>query len=349
MPKHPDPAEPPEPWRTRRASRFLLGVLLVLAVLAVLIVEPFFSGTVFAILVGYLLQGPYLATVRAVRWRPLAAFLVVAAVLLAVGLPVLYIVWQLARDVQALLAAADSGEALAGATAFLTAFGMDAEAAKGMVGQARAQAADFLRAKAIGTLGAVGRMLANVGVFLFLLFYVLVAGPRLAQAVRDAIPLPPARSRHLLATMGARVRALFLGTFLVSLIQGGLAMGAWWALGFPRPFFWGFVMFLLAVIPAVGPGLVMVPAGLFAIAQGDTFAGIALIVWGVVVVGLVDNFARPFVVGRNADVHPAIVLLGTLGGLALFGTPGFIIGPLVLSLVQPVLEEWRDLPREHGS
>jgi predicted PurR-regulated permease PerM len=333
-----------EAWRDQRASRFLLGLLLVLGVLGLLIVLPFLSGTVFAILVGFLLQRPYRAVVRVVRWPPLAAGLVVAGVVLALGIPLLVIVWQLAQDVQELLAIAESGQALASAVSFLTSLGMAPDAARDTVLQAKDQAEAFLRSKAIGTLGALGRLVANFGIFVFLLFYILLSGRRMAAALQGSIPLPEDRAAHLMQTLGARIRALFLGTFFVALIQGGLAMAAWWGLGFPRPFFWGFIMFLLSVIPAVGPALVMVPAGLLAIMQGDTFAGVALIVWGVVVVGLVDNFARPYVVGRHSDVHPTVVLLGTLGGLALFGTPGFVIGPLVLSLIQPLLEEWRALP-----
>lgn len=327
----------------RRASRFLLTALAVLGVVGLLIVWPFLSGTIFALVVGYLLQRPFRALVRVVRYRWLAATLLVLAVLVAVVLPLVVIGWELVKEGRALLANGGAGGAADAIVATLARFGMDEAQARVLMGEAIAALGAFAKAGALSTLGALASVLANVGVFVFLLYYVLVGGESLAALVRRAMPLEDARRKHLLSTMGQRVRALFLGTFLVSLIQGVVAGIGWWLLGFPSPVFWGFVMTILAVIPAVGPSLVMVPAGIVALAQGDTFAGVAIIVWGVVVVGLIDNFTRPFIVGRSTDVHPGIVLLGTLGGLAVFGATGFIIGPLLLSMLAPILHEWENV------
>jgi predicted PurR-regulated permease PerM len=85
---------------------------------------------------------------------------------------------------------------------------------------------------------------------------------------------------------------------------------------------------------------IIAPASIIAILQGNVFAGIGLLVYGIVVVGLLDNILRPFVVGRGTDAHPAVILVGTIGGLALFGISGFLLGPLLLSLLGPVLDVW---------
>ena len=327
----------------RRASRFLLTALGVLAVASLFIAWPFLTGTIFAIVVGYLLQRPLRGLVRVVRYRWLAALLLTLAVLVAVVLPLVVIGWELVQEARLLLAGGGAGayaDAIVGA---LSRFGVEEAQARALLAEAGAMLGSVAKTGALSTLGALATLLANVGIFVFLLYYVLVDGPQFGALVRRALPLEEARRDHLLATMGQRVRALFLGTFLVSLIQGVIAGLGWWFLGFPNPVFWGFVMTILAVIPAVGPGLVMVPAGIVALAQGNLFAGIGIIVWGLVVVGLIDNLTRPYIVGRSTDVHPGIVLLGTLGGLVVFGATGFIIGPLILSMVAPLLQEWESI------
>lgn len=327
----------------RRASRFLLAVLAVLAFASLLVIWPFLTGTIFALVVGYLLQRPYRALTRLVRARWLAALLLVLAVIVAVVVPLVLIAWELVQEGRALLEGGGAGAYTDAIVAALARFGVEEAQAREMLRDALAAMGNVAKAGAVGTLGALAGALANVGIFVFLLYYVLVGGDRLAAFVRRAMPLGEGRGEHLLDKVGERVRALFLGTFLVSVIQGVAAGLGWWFFDFPSPVFWGFVMTILAVVPAVGPVLVMLPAGLIALAQGNLFAGIGIIAWGLVVVGLIDNLTRPYIVGRSTDVHPGIVLLGTLGGLSVFGATGFIIGPLLLSMVAPLLHEWESI------
>ena len=327
----------------RRASRFLLTAVAVLAVASLFVIWPFLTGTIFALVVGYLLQRPFHALARVVRYRWLAALLLVLAVLVAVVVPIVIIAWELVQEARTLLADGGAGGYTDALVVALARFGVEEAQARQLLSDALAALGNVVKAGALGTLGALAGVLANVGIFVFLLYYVLVGGDALAAFVRRAMPLEENRRDHLMHTIGQRVRALFLGTFLVSVIQGVAAGLGWWFFGFPSPVFWGFVMTILAVIPAVGPILVMLPAGIVALAQGDMFAGIGIIVWGLVVVGLIDNLTRPYIVGRSSDVHAGVVLLGTLGGLVVFGATGFIIGPLLLSMVAPLLQEWESI------
>lgn len=185
-------------------------------------------------------------------------------------------------------------------------------------------------------------VVASLIVFFFLLFFVLRDGPALVEAVRRFTPLRERSKDRLLALVGRRTRAIVLGTFLVSVLQGVASGIGWWVFGFPAPFFWGFVITLVAVLPFGAPFLILVPASILAIVQGDLWQGIGLLAYSIVVVGLIDDLVRPWVVGRHSGIHPAIVLVGTLGGLVVFGASGFVLGPLLLGLVGPVLEAWAD-------
>jgi len=327
-----------------RASRFLLVALALLAVGALFILKPFLTGAVFALVVGFLLQRPYRKLAGWVRSRALAAILLVLLTVLVVVAPLVGIAYGIADDAVSIAQNIEGAGGLhESAVSLLTGFGIEPAAAEGMYKDAVAGIGNAAQASVLPTLSKLGSAAANIGIFIFLLFFVLVEGEALGAYVGRAMPLEPSRRDHLLQQVANRVRALFLGTFLVALVQGTIATIGWWALGFPAPIFWGFVMTILAVIPAIGPVIVMVPAGIFAIIQGDLWQGVGLIVYGVVVVGFSDNLVRPFIVGRSSGVHPALVLLGTLGGLIVFGTTGFVLGPLVLSMIEPVLTEWESI------
>ena len=325
------------------SRRFLLAVLLLLMLLSAYVAKPFLAALLFAVLFGYLLQRPQRWLEKRVRWKGVAAGILLLAVALAFVLPVTFVGMSLvdqARD------AADAFESPEEAKRYLTQalvrLGVPNETAETLPDRAIESGAGFVQGLIGQTLGKVLDLVTGLIVFFFMLYYVLVDGPRFMTFLRENTPIEPKHRERLFLVAGERVRAILLGAVLVSVIQGVAAGIGWWIFGFPDPIFWGFVMTILAVLPFAGPILIMGPAGVFALLQGEIFAGVGLLAWAGVVVGLVDNFARPYVVGRRSDVHPSIILVGTLGGLMVFGVSGFVLGPLIMGLVPPVLEAWHD-------
>lgn len=333
------------PLDDRRAARFLLALLAVLSVASLFIVRPFLTGTIFALVIGLMLQPTMRRLTRIVRFRWIAGGILVLVVLAMAVVPLAMIGVELFQEARALVERSAEGGYDTALVDALVSLGMSEETAAKLFADAVAQAGAIVRATALPTLTAIATLAANLGVFVFLLYFVLVGANDILALLHRALPLAKDRREHLMATVAQRVRVLFLGTFLVALIQGVLAGLGWWMFGFPNPVFWGFVMTILAVIPAIGPIIVMAPAGVIAILQGDTVSGVAIIVWGLAVVGLVDNVTRPYIVGRGTGVHPGLVLLGTLGGLALLGPTGFVLGPLILSMLSPILEEWQSVAK----
>ena len=133
-------------------------------------------------------------------------------------------------------------------------------------------------------------------------------------------------------------KATLKGTFLIGLIQGVMGAVAMAIAGIPNVFFWGLVMVVLSVIPALGPALVWLPASIILIVQGNTLSGILLMVFGIVVIGNIDNLLRPKLVGKDAQMPDLMILFGTLGGLAMFGMAGIIIGPIIAALFMTLWE-----------
>lgn len=171
-----------------------------------------------------------------------------------------------------------------------------------------------------------------LGVMVYLAFFLLRDGPALTELLIKALPLGDDRERLLFTKFSEVTRATVKGNLVVAVTQGTLGGLAFWVLDIPGPFLWGVVMAVLSLIPAVGAGLIWVPVAIYLMAVGEWLSGTLLTVYGIGVIGLVDNILRPILVGRDTKLPDYVVLLSTLGGLVLFGINGFVIGPLIAAL-----------------
>lgn len=176
------------------------------------------------------------------------------------------------------------------------------------------------------------KLLLNICLMLYLTFFLLRDGNHLLEMLIRALPLGDARERLLVAKFGEVTRATIKGNLVIAVIQGTLGGLIFWALGIPGALLWGVVMAMMSLIPAVGPAIVWAPVAIYLLATGATVKAMILIGFGMGVIGLVDNILRPILVGRDTKLPDYVVLLSTLGGLALFGINGFVIGPLVAAL-----------------
>lgn len=191
-----------------------------------------------------------------------------------------------------------------------------------------------LGAATTGTLN----LILQLFVMLYAVYFFLLDGPTILGRILYYTPLKEDDERALVEQFVSVTRATIKGSILVGLIQGALAGSAFFFLGLPGAAFWSTVMAVLSIIPVLGSGIVWAPASIILALTGRAGAGLALALWGLVVVGLVDNFLRPRFVGRDTKMHDLLVLLSTFGGLAMFGVVGFMIGPIIGALFLTV---WR--------
>lgn len=221
---------------------------------------------------------------------------------------------------------------------YLDRFGISLDRLAQQLSNATVTITQFLASKALAIGENVLRFTALFVLMLYILFFLLRDGRRLVEIVIHALPLGDVRERRLLGKFAEVARATIKGTLVVGLVQGALGGLLFWAVGIPAPVFWGAVMTVLAVLPAVGTGLVWGPAAIILFALGEVGKGILLIVVGVLVIGLADNLLRPILVGRDTQMPDYLVLLATLGGLAVFGISGFVIGPVIAAFFLVVWE-----------
>jgi predicted PurR-regulated permease PerM len=144
------------------------------------------------------------------------------------------------------------------------------------------------------------------------------------------------QQRELFTRFTTVIRATVKGNVVVAIVQGALGGLAFWFLGVHAPVLWAVVMAFLSLLPAVGSALVWFPVAIYFLLTGATWQGIVLIAYGVLVIGLIDNVLRPTLVGKDTKMPDYVVLIATLGGMAIFGLNGFVIGPVIAAMFMAV-------------
>lgn len=194
------------------------------------------------------------------------------------------------------------------------------------------QASQFIATKALNVGQNTLQFVVSFGIMLYLLFFLLRDGADLAARIGQATPLQVHQKRQLFAKFTTVIRATVKGNIVVAATQGALGGFIFWALGIQGAILWGVLMAFLSLLPAVGAGLIWVPVAIYFFATGALWQAVVLTAFGVCVIGLVDNILRPILVGKDTKMPDYVILISTLGGMALFGLNGFVIGPAIAAL-----------------
>lgn len=190
------------------------------------------------------------------------------------------------------------------------------------------------------TKGTAG-FLMSLFIMLYAMFYFLINGQKLLDAFSSLVPLSKDDYEELMGRGLMVTKASLKGIVIIGLIQGLLVSLSFWVIGLNGPVFWGTVVFLLSAIPGLGAPIVWVPAVIYLLITGSIGWAIALTIWGIVVVGLVDNLLRPWIVGNDAKLPDLVILVSILGGIVTFGPVGIIIGPVIAAILDTVLNIYK--------
>jgi predicted PurR-regulated permease PerM len=275
-----------------------------------------------------------------------AALATLAICLVLVILPMILIALSMAHEGTALYQKVASGEIDIGAFlqkifAALPAwthdlmgqFGLDSIATlQARLSEAAVSGSKFIATNVLNIGMNAFDVLVSFFVMLYLLFFLLKDGAALAERIQGAIPLSPQHKQHLFSKFTTVIRATVKGNFLVAAAQGALGGAAFWMVGVQAPLLWAVVMTFLSLLPAVGAALVWGPVAFYFLVTGAVWQGLGLTLFGVLVIGLIDNVLRPILVGKDIKMPDYLVLISTIGGMAVFGLNGFVIGPVVAAL-----------------
>jgi predicted PurR-regulated permease PerM len=308
---------------------------------------PFYGAILWALIIAMLFVPVYRRLlVRLGQRRNTAAALVMLLVLVVVVLPFAVVTASLASEASMLYQYLDSGEwspavYLRGlfdalppwVTALLKRTGVaNFGQLQRQVTAALTKGSQFFATEAFGIGLDTFAYVASLGVTLYLSFFLIRDGDELARIARSALPVPRQFKQELVDKFMAVVRATVKGSLLIAGIQGMLGGLAFWLLDVKGAMLWAVVMAFLSLLPMVGAALVWVPVAAFFLMTGAVWQCVFLVAYGVLVIGLADNLLRPMLVGKDAGLPDYVVMITTLGGMAVFGINGFIIGPTIAAM-----------------
>lgn len=325
-----------------------LTVLLALVTLAFIWILLPYSGAIFWAVILAILFAPLQRNLllRFGGRRNLATAAALTTCLLIAILPVIIISALLVQEGAALYQRIESGQLdIAGyieqgkdmlpayAQHWLDRMGMgNLDGLRDKITKWATQGSQFLAGQAFSFGQGTFDFLVSFGIMLYLLYFFLREGAEVARKVRQAVPLPEQQKRRLQLKFKRVVRATVKGNLLVAITQGALGGLIFWILDIPSALVWAVLMAFLSLLPAVGAGIVWAPVAAYFLLTGAIWQGIVLTAFGVLVIGLVDNLLRPILVGKDTRMPDYLILVSTLGGLAVFGLNGFVIGPLIAAL-----------------
>jgi predicted PurR-regulated permease PerM len=192
------------------------------------------------------------------------------------------------------------------------------------------------------SIGSIFSSLFHFVTILFLgfvaLFFFLRDGDKFIKKLSAVSPLDSAHDDKILDKLKRTINSIVKGSLVIAGIQGILTWIGFVIFGVPSPALWGALTVFASLIPGVGTAIVVAPAIIYLFYTGTLFNAIGLLIWGIVIVGLVDNVIRPFLVGKEVNIHPFMVLMSIFGGLLMFGAIGFLLGPLLLSFFSVLVE-----------
>lgn len=337
-------AEPASGYVEKRALLLLLvAVTLALAY----ILYPFYAAILWGTIIAVLSAPVYRRLLPHLHRQPnLAALTTLLTVMLIVILPLALLATALAREAALLYQRLQSGElnpalyfhgiydALPGwIRSVLERFGLaDFDALQRRTTALLAQGSQYIATQTLSMGQYSFEFVVSLFITLYLAFFLIRDGESVVLTLRNAIPLAPAHKKELLDKFSTVIRATIKGSLLVAIVQGALGGIGFWFLGVGGALLWAVLMAFLSLLPAIGAALVWLPVALYFLATGALWQGFSLIVYGLLVIGLIDNLLRPILVGKDTGMPDYIVMITTVGGMAVFGIHGFVLGPTIAAM-----------------
>jgi predicted PurR-regulated permease PerM len=326
-------------------NRVFIALVLAVTVVFLWMVRAFLLPVFWAAVFAVLFHPLHRRVLRGVGGRrDIAALLTTLSVVVFVVVPFSLLVGALTRQAVRLYQRIATGEidlnapiafferSLPAVADILARYGIEVEQLRGMTQNAVGRVTEFIAGQAL----AIGQNALTVtvlfGLMLYLLYFFFRDGTRIIDSLVRAIPMGDERERRLMVKFAEVSRATVKGTLVVATVQGAIGGILFASVGIEAALFWGVVMGVLSLLPAVGASLVWVPAAIVLIVKGQIWQALVVIAGGSIVIGLVDNLLRPILIGRESKMPDYLILLATLGGLSVFGLAGFVAGPVIAAL-----------------
>ena len=310
-------------------SKLIFIVIMALFLfLAFSIVRPFLIVVISSAVLAYLFYPIYTRVNSRIKKPGLSSLLMILVLILLVMVPAYYIAQSLYLETRTIIQGHPYSsflQSLSPETSSLFSEGM-----KKIVVYFAERTSEFIF--------SLPQLILSLFIFIFSLYYFFKDGPKIVDDIESLLPFRENERNFFHREFKAVTSGVIYGLLLTSLIEGVLGGLGFYLFGISSPIMWGLIMFVLAVIPGLGTPIVWLPAGIIKIIQGNLFAGLGIMAYGIIMVVLIEFLLRPKLIKDKSKIHPLTILLGVIGGLKLLGFVGIIIGPLILGLLVPFIE-----------
>jgi predicted PurR-regulated permease PerM len=345
--------EPQEGFPTRFGRLFFGAITLLVLYFSYLIIKPYLLDIFMALVLFFTAKPLYLALTRLLRGRKaLASGLTCFILLLIILIPLFSLMSIIATQAlefsSQVTKGMQSGQLWHWIAAkidawklYLTHLNLPLPPGEikleELIQTAVSKASAFVYSNAIGLIKGFSFFFFDLVLTLFIAFFMFMQGDDFIAAIKRLSPLDPAHNDEILRETETTIKATLWGTVIVAFAQGTLGGIGFLIFGLSQPAFWGTVMIPASVIPVVGSTIIWGPAAIYLLFTGHAIKGIGLLLWGGVVVSIIDNILKPILVKGSSETPSIFILFSILGGLTYFGMIGFILGPLILSFLLSLL------------
>jgi len=346
---------------------FFLGMITFIAIISIIVIFPFLTSIIGGAILAFLFYPFYRWMQKRIRSKGIAAFITAIIIILVVTIPAIFIFKNVTTQSHymylRLKQQVFSGELIETRCyedTVVCKFVNDVnsllrdESVKGYLLNLLNDVLTFVTKKVSSIILSLPKIIIHLMVALFTTYYALKDGDDLIKRAAKVAPLKVHHQEQIIKQFGDVTYAVIYGSFVVALVQGTLGAFGFWLFGIQSFLWWAIVMTFFALIPFVGTWVVWMPASIFlgltGYLQGETtlmWKGIGLFFYGLLIISTIDNILKPVIVAGRARVHPLLILIGILGGLFAFGLIGLILGPLILALLQTLLEIYERERRPH--
>jgi len=313
---------------------FMVILFIVLVYLSYLLLKPFLLGILTSAVLVYLLYPIYRLLNKVIKNKNACSLLMLLLVLVVIFLPSFYIIKILVSESGALLGNIGSID-----------FSFGGYVNSDTIQDISSKVIVFIYEKISLFLLSIPSILLNIIIMLFVMFFLFKHGNKMHVFLIKFIPVKKSLRDRLIKRFEEVSYALVYGIIFIALLEGILATFGFYFFNYlgltsiKFPFFWGFIIFILSLLPVLGPPLVWVPLAIYLYSTGNIIAAIILVVYfGVLFSLILDTIVKNKIIGNRAKIHPVLILLGVLGGLGLFGFVGIVIGPVILASLLVLLE-----------
>jgi predicted PurR-regulated permease PerM len=316
-----------------------------------LMLKPFIGVLAWAVVLVIVFYPVHERLGRRIKRRGLTALLSCLLVILVVVLPLTALTMALADELgkvvpnlpSQLTQLLDRQTSLFGRfSAWIEArFGVDTSGSQAFLIEQLKHSGERLLGASLNLMGNIVGGIVNAFFVVFTMYYLFRDGEKIVDKLPAALPLTGEQSEAIIARTQEVVSASVYGVVTIATLQGLLGGIAFWVLGIPSPLLWAVLMAFVCMIPVAGSFLVWLPLSIYLLANGHWAKGVALIVWGALVISTIDNFLRPKLIQNQTRLHELFVFFSVLGGISVFGLLGIVLGPVVLAVTLGLLQTFQ--------